>query len=154
MDWTQTPGAAWSISALALVALGMAACLYLFYGMKKEAAALRRRLAEERSRFEQERRQLAGELDAYRLSLANIQRVVAESDIPAIPPAAAASLAVMAAGLGDASPLAPAPLDAQKRGQALRMHRHGATVDEIASKLLVPPGDVALLLKVQRSMGE
>jgi hypothetical protein len=154
MNWTQTPAAAWSISALALVALGMAACLYLFYGMKREVTALRRRLTEERNRFEEERRQLAGELDAYRLSLADLQRAVAESDVPAMSPATAASLAVMAAGLGDASPLAPAPLDALKRGQALRMHRHGATVDEIASKLLVPPGDVALLLKVQRSMGE
>jgi uncharacterized protein YlxW (UPF0749 family) len=80
MTWMQSPWVAWWISAFALVALGLAACLYLFYSTKRETAELERRIRDEQARFDEERQRLNAELESYRNSLADLQRSLASAD--------------------------------------------------------------------------
>ena len=48
-------------------------------------------------------------------------------------------------------PAPPRPgLNLSKRSQALRMHRHGETPEQIGKVLEVPPQEIDLLLKVHR----
>ena len=50
------------------------------------------------------------------------------------------------AALGSGQPA----LNLNKRSQALRMHRRGETVDQIATALSLPPQEIELLVKVHR----
>jgi hypothetical protein len=140
MEWMQNPWVAWWISAFALIALGFAGCLYLFYTVKQESSQLQRRLREQRSKFDEERRRLISELESYRDSLS------------AAPPATSVSLAAMASSLGDTVSSGSGSIDSSKRGQALRMYRRGETIEDIATVLQVPPGEVDLLVKVQSAI--
>ncbi len=127
MDWIVHP-----ISYYFLLAVGLSLSLFLFVSVKKENACLRQELAAER-------RQRDAAMIAFQSSLSRLEVALQEAgeqtDAPVMPP--------------------PAPttsMNINKRGQALRMHRRGESLEQIAATLQVPRSEIELLLKVHRAV--
>jgi hypothetical protein len=127
MNWT-------AVTAAAILAqtAGLAACLYLFFLLKRENAELRRTFSTE----------VEGQQEVI-VQLRMAVRRLEERPAGEAPRPAAAEPAHH-----------PAPalsLNLNKRSQALRMHRRGDPPEAIASALHLPRNEVELLLKVHRS---
>ncbi|MGJ5820734.1 hypothetical protein [Paludibaculum fermentans] len=127
MDWIIHP-----ISYYFLLAVGLSLSLFLFVSVKKENADLRHELAAER-------RQRDAAMIAFQSSLSRLEVALQEAG-----EAAEAPLML--------PPLPTASMNINKRGQALRMHRRGETIEQIAATLQVPRSEVELLLKVHRAV--
>ncbi len=119
------------VAQTALLAGGLAACLWMFFLLKREIAAAARHFAERQQ-----------ELDATVSSLltANDEtsRRLQDAELRAADPAAIPGGAV----------------NFSKRSQALRMHRRGDPPEQIAAVLGIPASEVRLLLKTQEMILE
>ncbi|MGC4055676.1 MAG: hypothetical protein QM757_43200 [Paludibaculum sp.] len=127
MDWIIHP-----ISFYLLLAVGLSLSLFLFVSVKKENADLRHELAAER-------RQRDAAMSAFQSTLSRLETAFQEAsettETPlALPPPPTASMNI------------------NKRAQALRMHRRGEPLEQIAATLQVPRSEVELLLKVHRAV--
>ena len=141
MELAQNPWLLWGLSALALVALGLVGCLFLFSVTNAENVRVQRKL-------ESEKQELTRELESFRDSLASLRAVVQEAELqPSMATAAAASTASGTSPGGSVT-----TMNNQKRGQALRMYRHGESSEKIAAALQLPRGEVDLLLKVEDTL--
>lgn len=127
MDWIAHP-----LNYYILLAVGLSLCLFLFVSVKKDNALLRRQL-------EAEREQRSAAIDTFQSSLSRLEQALEE-----------ASESTASAPM----PIVPlnASMNINKRGQALRMHRRGESLEQIATTLQVPRSEVELLLKVQRAV--
>lgn len=112
-----------------LQAGGLALCLYLFLGAKHEARRTSRRLAENRQEVDRALESIRQAVDQIRAGLCEVSEV--SSKLVAPPPTASG-------------------LNLTKRSQALRMHRRGESPEYIAAALVMPQGEVELLLKVEQ----
>ena len=131
MNWTAIMGAAFLLDTV-----GLGACLYLFFRLKRENAELRTTLQTE----------LEGQQEAVAQTRRSVQRLEERLAQEAASPAAAAE---------PAREQAPAvSLNLNKRSQALRMHRRGDAPEAIAAALRLPRNEIELLLKVHRSFSE
>ncbi|MBN9661707.1 MAG: hypothetical protein J0H49_26155 [Acidobacteria bacterium] len=127
MDWIVHP-----ISYYLLLAVGLSLSLFLFISVKKENAGLRQELAAER-------RERDAAMIAFQTSLSRLETALQEAgESPEVP--------VML------PPPPTASMNINKRGQALRMHRRGESLEQIAATLQVPRSEVELLLKVHRAV--
>jgi len=117
------------VAYYALLAAGLAACIYLFVSVKLEVGRLDRRRAQAQAETEKAAARFQSEL-------ATIQERLLEAEERAgmlVPPPATIS-----------------GLNLNRRTQVLRMARRGESPGQIASALRVPQGEVDLMLKVQR----
>ena len=105
----------------ALLAVGLAMCLYLFVSLKTELRALHKGAGTETTGLDVETR------------IREIGERVEEALTVAWTPQAR-----------------PAGINCTKRTQALRMNRRGENAATIASALAVPRNEIELLLKVQK----
>jgi len=119
------------LAQLALIAAGLLGMLLLCVSLKRENAALRRRV-------ETEQDALSDTVEAVKLQVRQLQTRLEE-------------------GAGHApEPIACAPgggtMNLNKRSEALRLSRRGETSERIASALQLPRNEVELLLKVHRTV--
>jgi len=119
------------IFQLSVLGASLLGALALFVNLKRENAALRRRLG--------------------------IESVVAHEAVESM----RTSLRHLEKRLEDQQGSAPAPaflpgasMNLTKRGEALRLHRRGEPAERIASALQLPRNEVELLLKVHRTVVE
>lgn len=112
---------------------GLSLCVFIFASLKREVHSLRVRLYER----ETEQDTASGELQAQIAEMRAELRAAEERTAQLVPPAPARS-----------------GLNLNVRTQALRMLRHGAAAESIASKLGLPRHEVALLLKVHQLSAE
>jgi len=112
-----------------LQAAGLALCLYLFLSAKREARRAERRAVETRQEVDRA-------LDSVQQAIAQLRSGLMEANELSRklvePPPAASGLSLT------------------KRSQALRMHRRGESPGHIAAALVMPQGEVELLLKVEQ----
>lgn len=124
MDWITHP-----LTYYILLSAGLSLSLFLFVSVKKENADLRKQLSEER-------RQINETMDSFRASMSRLELALEDTPealpVPVFPPPS------------------PVSMNINKRGQALRMHRRGESLEQIASALQMPRSEVELLLKVHR----
>lgn len=118
----------------AVSSVGLAGALLLFWTLKRENAALGRRVLLDREQT----------VAAVELLRASMSRIEAEF----------AAARDDAAHFAPSTPALPAGLsmNLSKRTQALRMHRRGEPLDQIASVLGIPRREVELLVKVQNAV--
>ena len=116
-----------------LQAAGLALCLYLFLSAKREARRAERRAAESRQEVDRA-------LDSIQQSIAQVRSGLMEVN-------------ELSRKLVEPPPAASG-LNLTKRSQALRMHRRGESPGHIAAALLMPQGEVELLLKVEQMGAE
>jgi hypothetical protein len=118
-----------SLAPILLMAVLSAGLLYMFLRLRHHAATLRKALqsAEETH---------ATELRETRTALADLAERVRQAEDRA--------------GVLVAPKPLPSGLNLNKRSQAVRMLRRGATVDTVASTLMLPLPEVQLLLRVQQ----
>jgi hypothetical protein len=118
----------------AVSSTGLAGALVLFWTLKRENAALGRRI-----RLNREQTVAAVELLRATLSRVENEFAAAREETATFAPPAA--------------PTAPSiSMNLSKRTQALRMHRRGEPLDQIASVLGIPPREIELLVKVQNAV--
>jgi hypothetical protein len=116
----------------ALLAAGLVVCLYLFYTVKVEVWAARKRVH--------------ARLDAIEASLAGLGARLEELQ---------EGLENLRADPGAARTAAPSSgINLTRRAQVLRLRRRGESVPTIAGALSLPQNEVELLLKVQRLLVE
>jgi leucyl aminopeptidase (aminopeptidase T) len=111
-----------------LLAVGLAASLYLFLSLKKDLRSLRRALAAQGAQAGASQTQTRLSVDDLALRLADAEQRAGVL----VPPAAPKS-----------------GLNLNKRAQAIRMSRRGEAPERIAAVLTLPRKEVELLLKVQ-----
>lgn len=116
---------AWILSPLTLygaLAAALIGCLALFFAVRAEIRALRRR-------FEKSESAAAVRLQETELAIARLRQAVAEAA---------------------EQPPAPAPgLNLTRRAQAVRMHQRGEPAATIAAALRVPRNEIELLIRLQ-----
>lgn len=118
----------------AVSSAGLAGALALFWTLKRENAALGRRILVDRE-------QTVAAVELLRAAMTRMENefAAARDDSPQyVPPSPALS-----SGLS---------MNLSKRTQALRMHRRGETLEQIASILGIPRREVELLVKVQNAV--
>ncbi|MBA3974785.1 MAG: hypothetical protein C0504_11285 [Candidatus Solibacter sp.] len=113
---------------------GLAGALALYWSLKREIAAHGRRL-----RSDREQTIAAVELLRATISRMETELAAARHDAPRFAPPAQ-------------SPPAGLSMNLSKRTQALRMHRRGEPLEQIASVLGIPRREVELLIKVQNAV--
>ena len=113
---------------------GLAGVLALFWTLKRENAALNRRL-----RLDREQTVAAVELLRAAISRVETDLAISRDDTLQFAPPAPS----LPAGLS---------MNLSKRTQALRMHRRGEPLEQIASVLGIPRREVELLIKVQNAV--
>jgi DNA-binding NarL/FixJ family response regulator len=111
---------------LALAIPFAALCLYLVLALKREVRALTKRVSA-RPELEADIRRLSAELEELRSRLEDCQQPRAST----------------AAWMPQ-----PAAVNLNRRGQILRLHRKGKSLQEIAEILQVSHGEVGLMVKV------
>jgi hypothetical protein len=131
MNWIVAAGAAF----LAETA-GLAACLHLFFLLKREYTELRTTLGAE---LEAQREATESLRAAVKRLEERLASELARPPAPAEPPR---------------EPSPGLSLNLSKRSVALRMHRRGEPPEAIAATLQVPRNEVELLMKVHRSFSE
>ena len=112
-----------------LQAAGLALCLYLFLSAKREARRAERRAVETRQEVDRA-------LDSVQQAIAQLRSGLMEAN-------------ELSRKLVEPPPAASG-LNLTKRSQALRMHRRGESPGHIAAALVMPQGEVELLLKVEQ----
>lgn len=113
---------------------GLAGALALFWSLKRETAAVERRRR-------QDREQTVAAVELLRAAIARVEGDLATShdnSIQFVSPAP--------------RPPSGLSMNLSKRTQALRMHRRGEPLDQIASVLGIPRREVELLVKVQNAV--
>ncbi len=110
-----------------LIAVGLPACIYIFYSLKREMHILEKRLKRHDSQLESTCQNMSAEIDRMRTELRDAEERTAQL----VPP-----------------PPARSGLNVNARTQAIRMSRRGEDVQQIASKLGLPANEVKLLLKI------
>jgi hypothetical protein len=120
-----------SLTMMIVGAASLAAVLALFWNVKRETAALGRRLR-------QDRKETVMAVELIRAAMSRLEADVAASrrDVEQLPAMAAT------APVGNS-------MNVSKRTQALRMHRRGEPLDKIATVLGIPHREVELLVKLQ-----
>jgi hypothetical protein len=116
----------------ALLAVGMALCMYLFGTLHREVRESEARQFGEFGRLKEDMKQVRSHLEELRFEM---QRRDAESEQRVTTPA----------------PPARQGLNLNKRTQALRLHRRGESPEQIAGTLGLSLSEVALLLKMQHA---
>ena len=116
----------------ALLATGLAFCLYLFYTVKVENRTAQKRVAARLDMLEAGLQSLCSRLDELRGDFESIGTEPVALTAPALRPG----------------------INLTKRTQVLRLHRRGESIPTIAGALAVPQKEVELLLKVQRLVAE
>jgi hypothetical protein len=123
LEWILNP-----LTPYCMLAAGLGLCLYLFYSVKLEIHALRKRGAERQERLEAELRAVGGKVAELRASLRE-QETAALARLPR------------------------AGINVSTRTHALRMYRRGEAVPSIAAAVGAPQPEIELLLKVQQLTG-
>jgi len=116
---------AWILSPLTLygaLAAALIGCLALFFAVKAEIHALRRR-------FEKSENAAAVRLGETELAIARLRQAVAEA--------------------AEQPPAPPPGLNLTRRAQAVRMHQRGEPIATIAAALRVPRNEIELLIRLQ-----
>jgi hypothetical protein len=106
----------------------MAACLFLFWTLKREIAENEFKNREKRRALESAAGQLRATIEQLKLELSEAEARNAAAARPV------------------------AGMNLSKRGQALRMHKRGEKPEQIAAALELPANEVELLLKVHRQV--
>ncbi|MBI4891945.1 MAG: hypothetical protein HY821_15065 [Acidobacteria bacterium] len=109
----------------------MLACIALFFSVKRENAAIKRRAQLERESF-------TASLENLRRALGRLEAGQAERDEPIT-----FSMPMTVPGES---------INIGKRSQALRLFRRGETPEKIATALKIPQNEVELLVKVHRTV--
>ena len=117
------------VAYYALLAAGLALCLYLFVSAKRDLRAAERRIGKQQAETEERIRKAQQEIAELRGALQEAE----ERAGMLVPPQAPRS-----------------GLNLSRRSQVLRMHRRGDRPEYIAATLGVPLGEVELLVKVHR----
>ncbi len=107
------------------------ACIALFFSVKRENAAIRRRAQLEREAF-------STSLENLRKALGKLELDQAEREVPVM--------------FSMPAPVPGESINIGKRSQALRLFRRGETPDRIAAALKIPQNEVELLVKVHRTV--
>jgi len=118
------------LSQYATLAISLALSLYLFFSVKRENHALKRRLDAERSAYQSVLGSLRSTLNRLEEEMVShaADRIVGSTLTP------------------------PHSVNRTTRSQALRLHRHGESAEAIAAALQLPRKEVELLLKVHSSV--
>ena len=108
---------------------GLSLCVYIFCSLKREIHRLQTRLKGRDAQQDAAAQTLLVQIEEMRAELRDAEERTAQL-VPPSPPRSGLNLNV--------------------RTQVLRMSRHGEAEEQIASKLLLPRNEVALLLKVHK----
>lgn len=132
MAWIAEP-----LTIYAALGAGLGLCIALFISLKGENTRLR-------SLLEQDRRLTVDKLEEFRSSVLRLHKELEQAQLEA-----------KAGPEGVAGePAQTHSVNINKRSLALRMHRRGEPVDQIAATLNIPRNEVELLLKVHKTVLE
>lgn len=121
LEWILHPA-----TPYAVIAVGLALCLFLFVTLKRDLRSGEARLGKKLASVEADWQAKMERLDERWKELSQISGLL----VPPPPPRSGLNL--------------------NKRSQALERHRRGETPPEIAAALAIPRNEVELLVKVQR----
>jgi DNA-binding NarL/FixJ family response regulator len=121
LDWIVNPALTY-----ALIAIGLALCLFLFVSLKRDLSAGEARCQKKLAALQCDWQAKLETLDGHWKELSQISNLL----VPPPPPRSGLNL--------------------NKRSQALQMHRRGETSQDIADALGISLNEVELLVKVQQ----
>jgi hypothetical protein len=121
LEWILHPALSYAV-----VAMGLALCLFLFVSLKRDLRACEIRWGKKLSALESDWQTKMESLDEHWKELSHVSSLL----VPPPPPQSGLNLS--------------------KRSQALQMHRRGEASLDIAAALSIPANEVELLVKVER----